>query len=107
MIIKISTDFTESPGARNITDGPFSGEEFRDKILRPKFEEAIKNKEKLTINFDGGFGYPTSFLEESFGGLARIYDEDLVLKSLEFISNDEPSLIEEVKSYIRFARRDK
>ena len=81
-----------------------SGEEFRKKILKIKFDEAKIKGEKLTIDFDGGYGYPTSFLEEAFGGLARIYDADSVLKVLDFISDDEPSLIEEVISYIRSAK---
>lgn len=104
MIIKISKDFTDTPGARYISEGPFSGEQFRKEILKIKFDEARIKGKKLTIDFDGGYGYPTSFLEEAFGGLARIYDADSVLKVLEFISNDEPSLIEEVISYIRSAK---
>ena len=104
MLIKISTDFSETPGARLRNEGRFSGEEFRDDYLRKKYEEAKSAKEKLIIDFDGGYGYPTSFLEEAFGGLARIYSPSEILDVLDFISNDEPSLIDEVKNYIRNAR---
>lgn len=103
MLIKISTDFSETPGARLRSEGKFSGEEFRDDILRGKYEIAKAANEKLVINLDGGYGYPTSFLEEAFGGLARQYSPSEVLTVLEFISNDEPSLVEEIKNYIRFA----
>lgn len=104
MLIKISTDFSETPGARLRNEGKFSGEEFRDDYLREKYETAKSTNEKLIIDFDGGYGYPTSFLEEAFGGLARIYPPSDVLDVLEFISNDEPALIGEVKNYILNAR---
>lgn len=98
--INIANDFTDTPGPRYKTDGDFSGEEFRETILEPKFLEAKNNNKKLKIDFDGGYGYLISFLEEAFGGLARIYGSDLVLKILEFKSDEEEALIEKVKSYI-------
>lgn len=100
MIIHIATDFTETPGARYRVEGDFSGEEFRDSILEPKFLEAKSNGEQLTIDLDGGYGYPTSFLEEAFGGLARKYGSAIVGATLVFVSRDEPSLIEEIQEYI-------
>ena len=104
MIIKISTEFSETPGARYKSEGPYSGEEFRETVLEPKFNEAKEKREKLFVDLDGGYGYPTSFLEEAFGGLARVYDSADVLKILEFISKDEPSLIDEIREYISLAK---
>lgn len=103
MTIKISRDFSDTPGARYINEGKFSGEEFREKLLKEKFLQARNNRQLLTIDFDGGYGYPTSFLEEAFGGLARAYGSSEVLNILKFISDDEPSLIDEVESYINLA----
>lgn len=100
MIIRIATDFTETPGARYRVEGDFSGEEFREDILEPRFLEASNRGEKLTIDLDGGYGYPTSFLEEAFGGLARKYGSQIVAATLEFISQDEPSLVDEIREYI-------
>lgn len=100
MIINISKDFSPTPGARYKSEGKYSGEEFRDEILRPKFEESKRSGEQLIVNLDGGYGYPTSFLEEAFGGLARLSSPMEVIGILEFISNDEPSLIDEIKHYI-------
>ena len=100
MIIKICDDFTDAPGPRFISQGEYSGEQFRESLLIPKFKEARKKNEKLTIDFDGTFGYPTSFLEEAFGGLKEKYDKDMILNTLEFKSNDELGLIDEVKGYI-------
>lgn len=104
LLINISKDFSETPGARYIKEGDYSGEEFRNTLLEPKFKDALQKNEKLTINLDGGYGYPTSFLEEAFGGLSRIYSPEKVLSVLEFISYDEPSLINEIKEYIRKAK---
>ena len=42
-----------------------------NEILYPKFLEAIDSKKILTVDLDGGYGYGSSFLEESFGGLVR------------------------------------
>lgn len=104
MIINIVSDYTDTPGARHRSEGPFSGEDFREVLLKPKFMEAKENGEILIINFDGGYGYPTSFLEEAFGGLARIYGSKDVLDIIELISEDEPAIITEVKDYIKHAK---
>lgn len=104
MIINICKEFSETPGARYISEGEHSGEEFRENYLIPCFEKAKEQGEKLVIELDGGYGYPTSFLEEAFGGLARIENPDVVLSILSFVSEDEPSLIEEIQGYIKNAR---
>lgn len=100
MDIVIARDFTDTPGARYITDGEFSGESFRNELLEPKFKEALEKNEKLIIDFDGAYGYPPSFLEEAFGGLARIYGADKVLQIMVFKSQDQPNLEDKVKNYI-------
>lgn len=102
-IIRISRDYSETLGARYISDGEFSGEDFRENFLLPRFKEALKTGDHIVIDFDGGYGNPVSFVEEAFGGLARQYGAETVLKVLNiknFISYDEPSLIEEVENYI-------
>jgi len=104
--IKISESFSETLGGRYRTDGPFSGEEFREGILYPAFQ-SLKEGKKLLIDFDGTYGYPTSFLEEAFGGLVRIIGSSIeVLDKLEFKSDEEPSLIKEVIGYIKNAKRE-
>ena len=105
MSINVCKDFTETPGARYRSEGKYSGEEFRDDILVPKFDSVSSSDEKITIELDGGYGYPTSFLEEAFGGLARMYGSKIVQEKLEFVSNDEPSLINEITSYIKEAKK--
>lgn len=105
MTITISKDFSETPGSRYISEGKYSGEEFRETLLKQSFLEAREKNEKLIINLDGGYGYPTSFLEEAFGGLARLYGSTVVLDIIEIISEDEPSLVDEIKDYIIQARK--
>ncbi len=99
IIINIAKDFTDAPGGRSKKDGAFSGEEFREKFLDQHFDDTSYNY-KIKIVLDGAYGYATSFLEESFGGLARKYSKDRVNSRLEFVSEEEPLLTEEIKSYI-------
>ncbi len=106
MLIVIAKDFSKTPGARYRDEGLYSGQEFREELLEPKFLEAIEKKEKLKVNLDGGYGYPTSFLEEAFGGLVRIYGLREVRETIELISEDEPSLIDEIMSYINGAKKE-
>lgn len=105
IMIKVAKEFTETPGARYKTQGAFSGEEFRDNILYPKFIESINNDEKLVVDLDGGYGYGSSFLEEAFGGLVRKLKEEKNehysdVKNIEIISNDNVVWIEKIQTYI-------
>lgn len=65
--IDVASDFSRTPGGRYYSDGPASGEKFREEFLLP----ALKQHEIVTINLDGTRGYPSSFLEEAFGGAIR------------------------------------
>lgn len=98
--IKISDDFSKTPGGRYINEGEFSGEEFRDTILISKYKEAIDNNEKLLIDFDGCYGFPTSFLEETFGGIVRKVGNKKIKDILIIVSNDRPNLKDKVLNYI-------
>lgn len=66
-MISIVKDFSKFPAGRYISDGPNSGEKFRDEILIPE----LKKNEKVTVQLDGALGFGSSFLEEAFGGLIR------------------------------------
>lgn len=101
--ISIAKDFTKTPGARHIEEGVYPGDEFRDNILIPKYNEAIEKGEKLVVNLDGCYGYATSFLEESFGGMVRKLKKHNILDKIEIISEEEPALIEKIKLYVKEA----
>jgi hypothetical protein len=64
-------DHARAPGGRYITDGPFSGEWFRNEILAGALREAVKRGEVVEVVLDSTSGYGSSFLEEAFGGLVR------------------------------------
>lgn len=83
------------------SDGPYSGERFRDEFLVP----SLRAGRSVRINFDGARGYGSSFLEEAFGGLVRNghMTADELLRRLNFVSDEDPTLIDEVLSYIKKA----
>lgn len=96
-IINIERQFSRYPAGRYETDGPYSGEKFREKFLIPALRQG---KEKVRIDLDGARGYGSSFLEEAFGGLVRSgYTAEDIFKKFEFNSQDR-TLIEEIKGYI-------
>ena len=71
-------------------------------------KSAIETKQRIVVDLDGTNGMGTSFLEEVFGGLIReehFAYEDLK-KYLDFISNEEPDLIEEIWGYIDDAQEN-
>lgn len=102
--LDIANEFSRTPGPRFRTKGRFSGEEFREGLLRERFEQARKDSAQLQINLDGGYGYAPSFLEEAFGGLARIYGAEPVLDTLVFKSDEEPYLVDDIVGYVKKAR---
>lgn len=86
--IIIKTDFSDSPGARYKQDGPHSGEEFYENLLKPKFNEAREKGVKLEITLDGVWGYPSSFVSGSFGKLSLEYGAEALLKTIVFVSDE-------------------
>jgi hypothetical protein len=89
--LSVSKEFSETPGPRDRSEGAYSGEQFLEELLRPAFMKALAAKERLFIDLDGTEGYATSFLEQIFG-------------VLEFKSEDEPYLLDEIKQYIKDAK---
>lgn len=102
--INVATDFSNTPGGRYASEGPFSGELFRKELLIPKYSEAVKLETELVINLDGCYGYATSFIEEAFGGLVRELKDRDVLKRIKIISQDQPGLIDLINKYVAEAK---
>lgn len=98
-------DFSKTPGSRYRDEGKkaHSGQEFREDILEPNFKIAIENNQRLLLDLDGTIGYGTSWLEEVFGGLTRAYGKEKVLNLLDFKSEEEDYLIDDIKQYIKDA----
>lgn len=83
------------PGPRYIYLGDNSGEQYRNVII-----DAVLSGDEVIIDLDGTEGYGSSFLEEAFGGLIRAGVPHEFVRKIKFISNEEPDLIDEIKSYI-------
>lgn len=98
--INIARDFTISPGARTYDDGRFSGEEFYDKLLYPKFSEALKKGTKLRIVMDGTEGIASSFLNEAFRRLGKKFGAEVAWDNIILISKEVPKYIKKVKDSI-------
>lgn len=71
--LHIAKDFSPNPAGRYVSDGPFSGEAFRERLLWP----AIQRCDEVTVDLDGARGFGSSFLEEAFGGLVREHGQSL------------------------------
>lgn len=103
--IVIVNEFTDTPGARTYEDGPFSGQEFFDKLLKPKFIEAKEQGVKLRIDLDGTNGYASSFINEAFSLLGNEFGADEVWSLLELKSEEVPKYITKVKESVYEKRK--
>ena len=100
-MIDIAADFTRYPGGRYRTDGIFSGQRFRDDYLVPR----LRAHDHVTVRLDGTMGYGSSFLEEAFGGLARLDEFAAVdLANRLILETSDPSLRSEIIEYLTAAR---
>ena len=106
MKIVIATDFTDTPGGRNKVDGPFSGEEFREKFLVPALNQALSTQQKLVIDLNNLYGYPVGFLEEAYGGLRIYFSPEEILNTLDFKLDDDIKVIDTIIEFIKSSDRD-
>ena len=101
-ILVISSEFSRTLGARYKNDGDYSGEEFLEKYLKPRFEKAAKEGYLLKIVLDNVLGYPSSFVSGSFGKLSLEKSADELLKYIVFESEDnlirKDKIINEIKN---------
>lgn len=88
--INIGQDFSKDPSGRYISDGPGSGEEFRENYLRPILERLTEDEQLMIVLDDGVEGYGSSFLVESFAGLVKYgyIETEILLKKLRFNYTD-------------------
>ena len=104
MIIDVAKDFTDRPFGRYRDDGERSAEIFRDDILAP----AIRKHDHVTVDLGGTNSYGSSFLEEAFGGLVRAgFTRDVLEEKLTILHDRLPSVVEEVKMYMKEAEEFK
>jgi len=103
-VINIARDFGRYPAGRFLSDGPYSGQAFREKLLVPALRSG---NEVVYVELDGARGLASSFLEEAFGGLVRKegFDPSILLDRLHLHSTDR-SLVEEIRDYISRKAKD-
>lgn len=65
--INVATDFHRGPSGRYIADSNYSGERFREDFLVP----ALKQPDRVQVDFTDAKTPGSSFLEEAFGGIVR------------------------------------
>ncbi|WP_433690448.1 STAS-like domain-containing protein [Pseudomonas monteilii] len=98
--------FSKAPYGRYPSDGPDSGQRFREEYLLPAFQD--ESVTEVVVNLDSvsnGYEYGSSFLEEAFGGLVRsegLAAED-VLRKLK-VQTKFADYVSEIEIYIRKAR---
>lgn len=99
--ISVANDFSKVPAGRFYSDGPASGQAFREDLLVP----ALQSSATVVVNLDNTEGYGSSFLEEVFGGLVRIHNFEIsdLQSRLVIESFDDPSLQDEAVLYINQA----
>ena len=94
--INFVQDFTDCPGGRKIIHGEFSGEEFREKVLKP----ALLENERVVLNMDGAVGFPSSFIDEAFGILAEEIGADVLRAKLVIQLTDDSLAKKEIEECI-------
>jgi hypothetical protein len=85
-------EFTDCPGGRLRIHGDFSGEEFRDTILKPALEE----HDRVILHLNGAVGFPSSFIDEVFGIVSKDIGYDVVKKKLTIHLTDDPLALQEI-----------
>ena len=100
MTIVVAKRFTDTLGGRTREDGKFSGEEFREEILKPAYVECKENEDKLIVDLDGCFGYPTSFLDEAFGGLYSEFLGEDIFSIITIKCQDQPGVLNKIQELI-------
>lgn len=94
--IEVAKQFSRAPVGRFISDGPNSGQRFRERFLAP----ALRRGETVIVDFRGTRAVGSSFLEEAFGGLIRGgFESSDLLRRISIIARD-PSMDIEIKRYL-------
>jgi len=90
--INFVQEFTDCPGGRLEIHGDHSGQEFREKLLRP----ALDNFDRVVLNLNGAVGFPSSFIDEVFGVLAAQIGYDTMKQKLQINLSDDPLALKEI-----------
>lgn len=100
VVLNVLREFGPMTGFRTYDDGPKSGQEFFDTLLKPKFTEALSKDVQLKIEMDGVEGYLSSFLNEAFRRLGNEFGADLVWDKLLIEYNESHRVHEKIRKAI-------
>lgn len=98
--LNVATDFSHIPGPRKKLEGEYSGEQFLDECLSPRYLDAVRDRVNLVVNLVALKVTQILFLTRLFGGLAREFGPDRVSSVIEVKSNYEPYLADDIHKYI-------
>jgi hypothetical protein len=96
--INIAKDFHPIPGGRYRSDGPYSGQQFREDYLVPAL---LERTTKILVDFNGVLGSGCSFLDGAFGGLRSHGFTQKELNARLVIVSDDPTIGLLVGRYIQ------
>lgn len=85
--IKLVENFSDCPGGRFAGDGEFSGEQFREELLRP----ALSDEGRVIVDLNGAFTIPPSFLDEAFGVIVEEIGVEAFRRKFEIRLDDDPA----------------
>ena len=91
--INFIDEFTDCPGGRLEIHGEFSGQEFREKLLKP----ALQQFDRVVLNLNGAVGFPSSFIDEVFGILSHEVGYDRMKQQLVIDLTDDPLALREIE----------
>jgi len=96
-VIDVAAEFSRAPVGRYISDGPNSGERFRNQFLVP----ALQKSQFIVVDFRKTRPIGSSFLEEAFGGLKRLgYAPNELAQKIK-IEASNPSVGYEISQYMK------
>jgi hypothetical protein len=96
--IDVAREYSDTPGGRYRDDGPYSGEEFRDKILIP----ALTSYAFVIVELSHAKGFAGSFLEEVFGGAVRKLGPEIAGR-IKIVSESRPGRALRAMAYLQAA----
>ncbi|WP_158235508.1 STAS-like domain-containing protein [Caulobacter sp. FWC2] len=95
VVVNVADKFGRFAAGRYRSDGPSSGQEFREEIAEP----ALAGGADVVLNMDGMLAFPASFLDEAFGGLVREAirqgeDAQALIARITIVSSEDPFVAE-------------
>ena len=102
IVIEVSKTFSPCLGGRYKKHGEYSGEEFRETILKPIWRENRQKNNKIILDFSDGYGPPRCWSDEVFYNL--VISENISREEserFEFIEED--YIVKEFKESIEDA----